>query len=217
MTDNSKVLDALAKLDKTNDANWTDDGLPVVKQVQELSGESGLTRSLLNEIAPGFSRFPAAAVKPPSDETGGAPPAIAGHPMVSDADDFDPRIEPEINGPGEQLSEDQVRAILTRRISDAEIRLERARAAVNEANAEQRRAESRVQRAIADSQRRFPPISAAANIKAHLKAQQDRLIAEVAERGGGGVGQLDQAMQKRNSRGWSRPSRPVQNATSAAA
>jgi hypothetical protein len=213
MTDNTKVLDALAKLDKTNAAHWTDDGLPRVNVVQELAEDTSLTRAMLNEIAPGFSRNPPAP-KASGDETGGAPPAVAKDTTNLD-NEFDESAEPEVNGPGEQLTEDQVRAILTRRIGDAELRLEDARRAVNDANVELRRAEQRVTRAIYDSNRRFPPISAAANIKAHLKAQQDRLMAEVEARGGYGVGQLDQAMQKRNSRGWSRPSRPVQNAAAA--
>lgn len=209
MTDNAKILEAVQSLDKSNDANWTDDGLPRVNVVQELVGDSSLTRAQLNEIAPGFARNPA----PAKSEGWLAPPAASTDTVIEvSGDEFNPSVEPEIDGPGEQLSEDQVRAILTRRIGDAETGLELARASVNAANTEVRRCEVRVQRAISDSNRRFPPISAAANIKAHLKAQQDRLIAEVEARGGRGIGQLDQAMQKRNSRGWSRPSRPVQNA-----
>lgn len=215
MADNAKILETVTKLDKTDDTQWTDDGLPRVEVVKALVDDSTLTRAQINEAAPGFSRNPPT---PKGDETGGAPPASTiqtGDESIPD-DEFDARIEPEVNGPGEQLTEDQVRAILTRRIGDAETRLERARADVNEANAELRRCEVRVQRAITDSNRRFPPISAAANIKQHLAAQQARLIAEVQARGDYGTGQLDQAMQRRNSRGWSRPSRPVQNASAAA-
>lgn len=216
MTDSSKILATLAKLDKIDDTQWTDDGLPRVNVVQALVDDPTLTRAKLNEIAPGFSRNPPVAK---NEGYGGAVLTASDDTIIeaSGEDEFDPRIEPEIDGRGEQLSEDQVRAILTRRIGDAELRLEAARHAVNDANAELRRAEQRVQRAVSDSQRRFPPISAAANIKAHLSAQQDRLIAEVAERGNYGTNQLDQAMQRRNSRGWSRPARPVQNANAAAA
>lgn len=212
MTDNAKILEAITKLDKADDAQWTDDGLPRVNVVQALVDDPALTRAQINDAAPGFSRNPPA---PKGDETGGAPPAVTKKTEVIETE-FDPRVEPEVNGPGEQLNEEQVRAILTRRIGDAETRLEDARRSVNDANLELRRCEVRVQRAIADSDRRFPPISAAANIKQHLKAQQDRLIAEVEARGDYGTGQLDQAMQRRNSRGWSRPSRPVQNTSAAA-
>jgi hypothetical protein len=124
-------------------------------------------------------------------------------------------MEPEIDGPGEQLSEDEVRAILARRIRDADTNLEDARRATAEARDNERRCEQRTTRARNDFNRRFPPISAAENIQTHLKRQQELLMERVTGEGGHGRGQLDQAMERRNSRGWSRPSRPVQNTSAA--
>lgn len=199
----TEILEALQKLDPTDDTHWTDDGAPRMDALQNLTDDKTLTRAQVNDAAPQFSRPKA------GEEPGVAPPIQA----ASEGNNglFDDGMDPEVDGPGEQLTEDQVRAILARRIRDSEAALQASRAATNEARAEERRAEQRVTRATADFQRRFPPISQAENIKQHLASQQQRLMDEVAYRGDNGRGQLDIAMQRRNSRGWSRPSRPVQN------
>lgn len=52
----SKILEALGKLDPTNDAHWTSDGLPRVDTVRLLAANPALDRDQITAAAPGFSR-----------------------------------------------------------------------------------------------------------------------------------------------------------------
>jgi len=47
---------ALAKLDANNENHWTADGLPRIETVKFLAGDQSLTRELITNAAPGFSR-----------------------------------------------------------------------------------------------------------------------------------------------------------------
>jgi hypothetical protein len=200
-TTKEDILKALAKLDHTDDNQWTDDGGPRMGKLQEFTNDKTLTRAQVNAAAPQFSRATAQAT---SEDLLG--PATA--PVVA-SDDFDDMMEPEIDGPGEQLTEDQVRAILARRVRTADENLIAARAATSLARQEEINAERRATRALLEFQRRFPPIHASEAIHAHLAAQQQRLLEQVTGNGQYGRSQIDQGMERRNSRGWSRPSRPV--------
>jgi hypothetical protein len=209
-TDKNDLVEILQNLDHADDSHWTDDGLPIVKIVQDLAGDKTITRAQLNDAAPGFSR------KVAGDETGGAPETAeenngAPPPEVRASDDllFDDRMDPDIDGPGVPLTEAEAEAILRRRVSDSELALEASRKGIADAQAEFIRASKRVDRARADLNRRFPPLGFSENIQQHLAKQQQLLLERVT--GGDGKGQLDQAMAIRNRRGWTRPERPVNN------
>lgn len=51
-----KIIDALNKLDVTNDNHWTAEGMPRLETLQMLSGNSKLTRDDIVRANPGFSR-----------------------------------------------------------------------------------------------------------------------------------------------------------------
>lgn len=200
-----KLAEFLLKLDSQNDQHWTDDGLPRVNVVQELANDTSITRAQINDAAPGYARkvqgdepAPEVAVQ----EAGQGP---------EEHDGFDASMEPEVNGPGTPLSEDEVKAILKRRVDDAETRVLEARKAISEANDELARCVKRVDRARLDFHRRFPALSPAQSIKQHLAAQQELLRQRVEGTGKTGRDQIDVAMGQSNRRGWTRPSRPVQN------
>lgn len=204
-TDKNDLVEILQNLDHADDSHWTDDGLPIVKIVQELTGDKTITRAQLNDAAPGFSRKVGDAGIA-GDETGGAP---ASEVQASDDGLFDDRMDPDIDGPGVPLTEEEAEAILRRRVSDSELALEASRKAIADAQAEFIRASKRVDRSRADLNRRFPPLGFSENIQQHLAKQQQLLMERVT--GGAGKGQLDQAMAIRNRRGWTRPERPVNN------
>src|SRR6185369_5808874 len=66
----------------------------------------------------------------------------------ADEDGFDAAMEPEVNCPGDPLTEDEVRAVLTRRVRDAEQALSDARRQVSEAQQHMFNMEKRLTRAM---------------------------------------------------------------------
>lgn len=63
----NKVVEALGKLDPSNDNHWTSDGLPRIDTVRMFAGNQALTREAITAAIPNFSRLIAAAAmgKPP--------------------------------------------------------------------------------------------------------------------------------------------------------
>ncbi len=59
-----KIIDALKKLDVSNDNHWTVDGQPRLDTVKMLAADPSITRDTLNEIAPDFNRATAASWEP---------------------------------------------------------------------------------------------------------------------------------------------------------
>lgn len=171
---NEVIREVLKSLDHSNDTLWTDDGSPLVGIVQKLTNDSTVTRAQINEAEPGFNRIVTVAVE---DEAGEDPTeGIGTAPDPSIVVAAAPAKPPEDNGfTGEEPSEEQIRLVLIRRIQDAETAIMEAKAAVSKAQNDVVRAEQRLGRAHLDHQRKFPPITAAANIKQHLERQQEIL------------------------------------------
>lgn len=202
------IREVLKSLDHKNDALWTDDGSPLVGEIQRLTNDKTVTRAEINEAQPGFTRIIAVAVADdaadePTEGIGSAPAPEIVLKTTDTPPPFDARLEPEVNGQGPALSEIEVRAILVRRIADAEQAVMDAKGRVAAAQADVIRAEQRHARAIADCQRKYPPLTAAENIKRHLASQQEALRQRVE--GDGGVSQIDTSMGQSNKRGWTRP------------
>ena len=57
-----KIRAALAQLEVGNDNHWTEDGLPRMETIKFMTGDQAITRELVNQAVPGFSRSTAAAV-----------------------------------------------------------------------------------------------------------------------------------------------------------
>lgn len=203
-TEKQAIKEALLSLDTKNDKLWTDDGSPLVSEVQRAVNDKTVTRAQINDALPGFTRVPA------GDETGGIVDETGGISAdeVDKADDgFDVRAEPEVNGPGQPMSEDEVRAVLTRRVSDAQTALADARRGVSDAQQHMFNMEKRLTRAMTDHQRRFPPVTAAANIKEHLARQTELRYLAAGIDPSSARAQIDVSMERHNRRGWTRPVR----------
>src|SRR5450759_4694930 len=54
--DKEQILEALSKLDHTNNDMWTDDGLPRTSAVQKLVGDTTIKRGDIQAAAPDFAR-----------------------------------------------------------------------------------------------------------------------------------------------------------------
>ena len=52
----SKIIEALKKLDVSDDGHWTSDGLPRLEIVAELTKQKNITRHEIGEVAPFFTR-----------------------------------------------------------------------------------------------------------------------------------------------------------------
>jgi archaellum component FlaC len=106
------VKEAVEKLDPSNDAHWTQDGLPLVDAVRILAGNPGVTRDDINKALPGFVRpqaaTPSAGAPPPPPVQGATsdtpisapaaaqaeqppedPGALVQAPMVADVGDLE--------------------------------------------------------------------------------------------------------------------------------
>lgn len=195
----NEIQNALLQLDPADDQHWTGDGSPRISAVCAIAKDDTITRQAINEAHPGFSRTSTDPVEEIT-ATGGPRAAIA------EADDGPDPVE------GSAYSQEELKAVMTRRFQDTVDQVARCQTAIREANQDLVEAQRRETKARLDLNRRFPPLSPAANIKQHLAAHAARAEEEIAARGpGSGRGQIDIAMERSNSRGWARPTRPVQN------
>lgn len=200
------LAEAIKQLDPANDAHWTDDGSPMLSEVQRLCNDSSVTRAQVNDAIPGYDRKIASfrsgsgvgGQKAPAKDEG----AGLGEPEAA------PTAQPaELSPTDDQLSIEKTREILKRRVATAEENLAAAKVAAAEATREVGQAEMRLDRAIRDLQRKFPPISPEEAIKQHL-ARQHQLAIERAQ-ATGHSSQIDQSMAQSRRPGWSRPQRSV--------
>jgi hypothetical protein len=214
-TEKETIAQVVKSLDPDDATLWTDDGSPIVEVVQKLCNDTDLTRANINEALPSYDRKAAAfakggAFKPPAGAKGlfaKEEPKLSTDTIVT-ADILPPNPEPRRQG-GVHLEDEEARQILKDRVARAEEAVIDAKRETSEAKGREVQAEQRLTRAMNDLQRKYPPISAAANIKAHLEAQ-GRLA---MERAGltGFSSQVDTAMSIMKRRGFARPTRPVQN------
>lgn len=199
----NEIQNALLQLDPANEQHWTADGSPRITAVCAIANDDTITRQAINDAHPGFSRT---STDPVEEITAVGGPRVAPT-DVSEIDDGPDPVE------GSRYTEEELKAVMLRRYRDTEEQVVRCQTAIREANQDLAEAQRRETKARLDLNRRFPPLSPAANIKQHLAAQAKRAEAEIAARGpGSSRGQIDIAMERSNSRGWVRPSRPVQNA-----
>lgn len=220
----AKIREALKRLDPLNAKHWTDDGLPREGVVREFANDQTLSRKDISEAFPGFQRtkpkgdapVEADAAAPAAPAPGGedpltgdvSPEARAAHRLMSppDTEGADPA-----QNTGEFMTEDEVREVLETRVRDAEQAVADAQQGVRDANTLVQTRMRELQEARAELQREFPPLTAAQNIKAHLASEQ--AMREARVNGGRQPARIDLVMQRSNSRGWRRPVRFGQTAT----
>ena len=167
------IKQILEGLDHGNDALWTDDGSPLVTEIQRLANDKTVTRAQINEALPGFARKTTDSVTEDvqpedealGDETGG----IGTEPLAaSEVQDGDVELSPE-------QDHERLRQIALQRVHDAERAISTAKDAVSDAQRAVVQAEQRHTRALVLFSSKYPPLSSAENIKQHLARQQEVL------------------------------------------
>lgn len=170
------IKQILESLDHTNDALWTDDGSPMVAEIQRLANDKTITRGQINEALPGFARKTkesiAEEVQPDAENITDPGPLDAAA-ATSDEDDFDfTDLTPE-------QDQARLRAIALARVQDAELAVSDAKEAVADAQRRVVLAEQRHTRALILFSSKFPAMSASENIQQHLARQQEILREKV--------------------------------------
>lgn len=188
------ISSALLQLDSGNDAHWTDDGLPRVDVVQTILKDPDVRRKDINEAQPGFARAVPGATTEPEDIQPG------------DVEIATTTVEPEDENLDDVLGdidEAELKALMQKRVYDAEQKMVRARAATQAARDYERKTEQWHVKALADLNRRFPPLHPSDAIKQHLESQ----LRQRYERAGFGASQIDAALGTRGKRGWGQSAR----------
>lgn len=202
-TTKEAIQEILSKLAITDDANWTDAGEPALDIVRALASDDTITRQQINEAQPGFIR---SVGEPKADGVDGVKMEGVKGPSIPAA--------PTVNEDG-KFSIDEMRAILDRRVNDAEAAVLAAKQAQADATMEVSHCEARLVRAHRDRDRQYPPVTPSQAIKAHLASQvrQSQLRAGIDPDAGMRAAQspIDEVMSRNTRRGTgqSRPTRPV--------
>ena len=213
-----KIRTALSQLDPTNNDHWTDDGLPKTAVVQRLANDQTIKRQDIQNAQPGFERpAPTPEQQAVLDAAGaGAQTDDFGAPVDQTAGET--KDTAQVNGAepqqreGEYLSEDEVRAVLQKRIDDAQASIDASRKMVTDGNNGIAAGIVALRAAQNDLHREFPPLTAAENIKQHLASENARRAERANVNGGRAPSQLDAAYGRGNSRGWKRSVRGVTGA-----
>jgi len=180
---NEDIKKALAELDSSNDAHWTDDGLPRVDVIQVLLKDPTIKRKDVSEASPGFSRAATEAVTEPEDVQPGDPTeAVAATPPPADADlEHDDGLNLDPKDPLSdvaRLDKSDLREAMLNRITAAEARWDAAKQATYEAAEYEKKCMAWADKAKLDFNRVFPPLHPSDAIKAHLQNQlEQRYIA----------------------------------------
>lgn len=234
----AKIIAALQQLDTKNDAHWTSDGLPRLETVRLFAGDHSVSREMLHDIAPGFSRahptLPAAetqaagaadageGVQGTSDPVIAAPAAAQPAATAEGGDDAAAGQQ----GPGEQPSDIEAEP----QTSAAQDALEAARARLDDASAAKAKADQDHQKAVAEldaaidaSVRAGAQETLAQQVRSYHQRQLEELQRRAAIRSqlnAAGLNlselakmargsALDQAMARKNTRGTQRPNLPL--------
>jgi hypothetical protein len=183
-----KILAALAQLDPNNDSHWNTDGLPNTGTVQRIANDQTIKRGDLQNARPGFDRDTARA-----EATAAAPADVED---VSAAPGLTPAIKAEAVAvvaavaavaaaavEEVNISDDQLRALLGKKVKDAELKIEQGRQMARDAVVLQQQGLDETNAARREFHKFFPPMTAAENIKAHLAAENAARVARVAQQG----------------------------------
>lgn len=158
------IAEILQNLDNTKDELWTDDGSPLVSEIQRLANDKTITRAQINEAMPGFARKTGGTAPGPIETAKNTTIAPASEVQAEDDGFLTPEEEHE-----------KIRGIAQQRVRDAELALSEAKAHTTEAYRSEKQAEQRLTRALQQYSAKFPPMTEAANIKQHLARQQEVL------------------------------------------
>ena len=178
-----KILAALSQLDPNNDSHWNTDGLPNTGTVQRIANDQTIKRGDLQNARPGFDRETARAEAAAATQAAPAEfedvPATSGLTPAAKAEavaavSADDEVE---------ITDEQLQALLAKRVRDAEAKLEQGRQMARDAAVMQQEGLAEINAARRDFHKYFPPLTEAQNIKAHLAAENEARAARVAHQG----------------------------------
>lgn len=229
------TLDALRKLDVTNDNHWTADGLPRLDTVKMLAGNPALNRDTVEAAAPGFTRATAANYTAPeqpgaqpgdnagqgdSTEQGanaagsGAAPQDGGDGAATFSDDKaeQPKVETVIGSDTDEV------AALEAELAEAREATQEVREAMDMVKAELAKRQAREDDLVLRLEKLTPKHSNTLAIQDYFKAQDQKLAERAARQQAirdSGLdlkalardlkSPLDAAMARKASRGTQRP------------
>jgi hypothetical protein len=202
---NAKITNALSKLDTANDDHWTPDGLPKVGVVQKFANDQTIKLRDIQAAAPGFDRGTATPATddfgdPIEQVTQAAPVAAAAAAAAAEGAGEAPADE--------AISEDDLHDMLAQRVTDYDQAVTDARAKQAQGAKEEVEALKALNAAKVELNAKFPPLTAAENIKQYLASEQ----AKRAAAHGHATARVDASMARGNARGWRRPVRGVTGA-----
>lgn len=199
-TETPKILAALDKLDPTDNSHWNSDGLPNTGTVQRLANDQTIKRSDIQNARPGFDRASAVAAPAPGNDaapvepgsgTGGEPGSGGGSKPGLDSATKAEAVAAATASTEVEISDEQLHAMLAKRVKDAELKGEVGRAMVRDGNVMRDDALTELNAAQRDLHKYFPPMTAAENIKNHLRAEAEIRAARVRQQGGSAPSHLD--------------------------
>lgn len=206
-----KIKDALSKLDPENDNHWTADGQPRLDTLKILTGNPGLSREDVNTAAPEFTRAQAAPQAPAGDPAGkgtdpvapvapaapqGPAATLTAPPLAEDSTDLD------------GLRQEFEEATLT--FNEAHTELQQMKERVDQLQKDMDAAHDKL--ILATREKEGDPIMgylARQREELRVRAERQRAIqdsgVDLKALTAGMRAPIDEAFQRRNTRGTSRP------------
>lgn len=184
-TQKDKIVSALAQLDHSNSQHWTDDGLPRTGVVQKFAGDTSISRTDINDAAPGFARQAVDAEQTVADTESTTVEQARGEGVGgAPAKPIEP-IAPVGQAPddgGTVLAfEDEERAKYRRAVVDAETAYEQSLRDLETARKTVLTAKANIEKSTKAEAERFPPLTAGQNIQNFLHTSHAERVAN-AER-----------------------------------
>lgn len=169
------IIEALTALKSDNDEHWTNNGLPRVDVLKEMTGVDGLTRSVIDEAAPDYTRENRFDLVAGDEQNQTPPPSVTPGPPVQTTDPSPP--EQPTSDPVETEAPVESEESLNAKI--AEMRAER-----DELSQERARLDTAVKK-IDDEiflvekarQALYPPVPQAVAVQRYNQSQQEQRIA----------------------------------------
>lgn len=167
-TPKEAIAEVLLSLDHAKDELWTDDGSPLVSEIQRLANDKTITRAQINEALPGFARKAGSDVSltEPEDDFSDEVIVAQNTGVVGPLE-----VEPDPGALSPEQDAERLRKIAYQRVLDAETGISDAKTALSAAMRAVTDAEARHTRALTLYSSKYPPLTAAANIKQHLARQ----------------------------------------------
>ncbi len=175
MATKAQILDALAQLDHNDPGHWTDDGLPRTSVVQKIASAPEVKRSDIEAAAPNFVRNDPQAA---ADTSAKSEADIEADTKSGPAEAKAPVTAPVVDDGGNAEVDDvDTWPVDSRAAADAKVqavadRVTAAKAALVAAHKEVAAAVKAHDAALAERNAKYPPLSAAENIKQYLASEQ---------------------------------------------